>query len=88
MAIESPQRAIFEGVLKIFFKRSQARSRSDQKSKPSLFALSATETGQMTAANPNFAKRLLKGLKKVACKYGPYSKQRSGQVRSLNENVP
>ena len=37
------------------------RSRSGQRSKSSLFALSAAETGLITAANQNFAKGLPKG---------------------------
>ena len=53
--IESSQRVLFKGILKIFFKRSQARAMSGQMSKPSLFALSPTETGLITAANLNFA---------------------------------
>ena len=41
--------------------RSHVRPRSGQRSKSSLFALSATETGLIAAANPNFAIGLPKG---------------------------
>ena len=40
-AIESSQRLLLKVILNIFLKRSQVRSRSDQSSKPSVFALSA-----------------------------------------------
>ena len=51
--------------------------------------LSATKTGLITAANPNSAKRLPKGMKKIAYRYGHYTKEksRSGQIRSPNKNV-
>ena len=45
---------------------------SGQRSKSLLFVISANETRLITAANPNFAKRLPNGLKNVAYKYGPY----------------
>ena len=57
-AIESSQRVLIKRNLKDFLKRSQVRSRSVQRSKPSFFALSAPETGLITAANPNFAQSL------------------------------
>ena len=84
--IESSQRVIFEGILKIFFKRSQARSRSGQRSRRSLFALSATEMRLMIAENPNFAKRLLRGWRRL-CEsmsliLSKGQGQGSGQVRS------
>ena len=59
---EGQSKALDEHSLKIFFEnvlwRSLVRSRSGQRSTSLLFALSATETGLTTAANPNFAKRL------------------------------
>ena len=47
-------------LLKIL-KRSRVRSNSGQRTITSLFALSATESGLITAANPNSAKRHPKG---------------------------
>ena len=47
--------------LKKVLKRSHVKSRSGQRPKSSLFVLSATETGLITAVYPNFAKRRLKG---------------------------
>ena len=51
----------FLGNFTNFLKKSHVRSSSGQRSKTSLFALSATETGLITAANPNSAERLPEG---------------------------
>ena len=51
----------FLGNFPKVLKRSHARSRSGQSSRSLLFSLSATETGLIAVANPNFAKRLPKG---------------------------
>ena len=58
--IESSRWVFFKKLLKIF-KRSRVRSNSGQRTITSLFALSATESGLITAANPNSAKRHPKG---------------------------
>ena len=90
-AIESSQRVLSVGILKIFLKRSQARSRSGQRSNRSLFALSATEMWLIIAAKPNFAQRLLRSCQRLCVSMGLIvSKgqgQGQGQVRSPNENV-
>ena len=63
VAIESYQMShifnIFEQLKNI--KRSHVWSKSGQMSKSSLFALSAAETGLITADSPNFANRHHKG---------------------------
>ena len=59
-AIESSRRALLEHFLN-FLKKSHVRLMPGQRSKPSLFTLSATEAGLIPAANPNFAHRLPKG---------------------------
>ena len=51
----------FLSNFKKFLISSYVRSRSGQMSKSSLFALSATETRRITAANTNLAKRHPKG---------------------------
>ena len=88
-AIESSQRVLSGGILQIFLKRSQARSRSGQRSNRSLFALSATEMWLIIAAKPNFAQRLLRSCQRLCVSMGLIvSKgQGQGQVRSPNENV-
>ena len=57
-------------------------------SKSSLFASSAPETGQITAAI-TICQKASQGMEKVAYKYEPYTKtmSRSGHIRSPNENV-
>ena len=64
----------FKHIFKSFLKRSHVRPRPDQMSKLSLFTLSATEAGVITAASPNSAKNKSQGIKKVAYKHGPYTK--------------
>ena len=68
------------------------RSRSGQRSKSSLFSLSATETGLITPALlTQTLPRDFPGDEEGHIKYGPYIKQRSwsmsGQIRSPNKNV-
>ena len=53
----------FLSNVKKFLKRSYIRLMSGQRLKSLLFALSGTERSLITAANPNLAKRLAKGLK-------------------------
>ena len=62
--IGSSQRVFLTGILKIAFKISQVSSRSGQRSKLSLFALSVTMTGIITAANPSIAKAITKRWRK------------------------
>ena len=45
-----------------------------QRSKSSIFALSATDMGIITDANPKFVKKASQGMEKVSYKYGIYTK--------------
>ena len=69
--------------------KSQLRSRSDQRSKSSRFALSATETGLTIATNPNSAKWLPKGWRRwqksicLILSKGPYR----AQVKYVKEMI-
>ena len=79
--IESSQQVLFEGILNTFLKRSQARWRSGQRSKQSLFALSPTEMWLIIAPYSNFDERLLRGSRRLHVSMGLMVSNGQGQVK-------
>ena len=62
-AIEGSERVVLRRVK--ILKRSQVRSRSGQRSKSPLSALSTAEVALITDVNPNFVKKDYQRMKKV-----------------------